>query len=359
MDNISKLLEKIGVQINTESIHLTVFCKFLAALAVSVIAWLILLYILSFAKKRLEKYEKTHISDQIFPLARKVLGYTLIFVTGTYIINLLNIQLFEKLFYATLILLLSKPAVDFVKILLAFLQKNIADRTDTNIDNILFELLDKFTDVIIFTTAIILALDTLGINVMPFVAGAGIAGVAIGFAAKDTLSNLIAGVTLLIDRPFEMGDRIEMWSTPPGTASWGDVIDIGLRATKIRTTDNIIVIIPNNEIMTRDIVNYTANSSDIRVRVNIGVAYNTDIPKAKQTIIGVANSAEWVKKEPAPVVVVRNFGESAIDLQLRVWISNARKRMDTISYITDNVKDAFDKNGIEIPYPKRDIRILS
>jgi small-conductance mechanosensitive channel len=111
--------------------------------------------------------------------------------------------------------------------------------------------------------------------------------------------------------------------------------------------------------MTRDIVNYTTDSSDIRVRVNIGVAYNTDIPKAKQAIIGVANSAEWVKKEPAAVVVVRNFGESAIDLQLRVWISNARKRMDTISYITDNVKDAFDKNGIEIPYPKREIRILS
>ena len=190
---------------------------------------------------------------------------------------------------------------------------------------------------------------------MPFVAGAGVAGIAIGFAAKDTLSNLIAGILLIIDRPFEVGDRIEVWSAPSGSATWGDVIDIGLRATKIRTTDHIIIVIPNNEIMTRDIINYTLNSEKIRVRVNIGVAYDTDIKKAKEIILKVAASADWIAKEPAPKVVVRNFGESSVDLQLRVWIKEARRRMDTISYITDQVKEAFDSQGVEIPYPKRDI----
>jgi small-conductance mechanosensitive channel len=93
----------------------------------------------------------------------------------------------------------------------------------------------------------LLALDVLGINVVPFVAGAGVVGIAVGFAAKDTLSNLIAGVLLIMDRPFEVGDRIEVWSAPKNSATWGDVIDIGLRATKIKTTDNIVIIIPNNE----------------------------------------------------------------------------------------------------------------
>jgi small-conductance mechanosensitive channel len=197
----------------------------------------------------------------------------------------------------------------------------------------------------------------LGINVLPFVAGAGVAGIAIGFAAKDTLSNLIAGVLLIIDRPFEIGDRIEVWSAPSGSATWGDVIDIGIRATKIKTTDNIIIIIPNNEIMRRDIVNYTIQSQEIRVRVNIGVAYDTDIEKAKKVIIQVAESADWILKSPPPKVVVRNFGESSIDLQLRVWIDNARKRMDTISFVIDHLKPAFDREGIEIPYPRRDIVI--
>ncbi len=185
------------------------------------------------------------------------------------------------------------------------------------------------------------------------------AGVAVGFAAKDTLSNLIAGVLLIIDRPFEIGDRIEVWRAPSGSSTWGDVIDVGLRATKIKTTDNIVIIIPNNEIMTRDIVNYTADSNRIRVRINIGVAYHVDIAKAKAVILKLAATAEWISKQPPPKVVVRSFGESSVNLQLRVWIANARKRMDTISYITDRIKSAFDEEGIEIPYPKRDITILT
>jgi len=202
-----------------------------------------------------------------------------------------------------------------------------------------------------------MALDILGVNVMPFVAGAGVAGIAIGFAAKDTLSNLIAGILLIIDRPFEVGDRIEIWSAPANSASWGDVIDIGLRATKIKTTDNIVIIIPNNEIMKRDIVNYTIIESKIRVRINIGIAYDADIGKAKDLIVRVARSADWISNDPAPKVVVRSFGESSIELQVRVWIADARRRMDTISFITDNVREMFNKEGIEIPYPRRDITI--
>ena len=111
--------------------------------------------------------------------------------------------------------------------------------------------------------------------------------------------------------------------------------------------------------MKRDIVNYTIISENIRVRINIGIAYDANLKKAKSSIIKVAESVEWVAKEPPPKVVVRNFGESSVDLQLRVWILDARKRMDTISYITDKVKEEFDKEGIEIPYPKRDIIIKS
>ena len=94
------------------------------------------------------------------------------------------------------------------------------------------------------------------------------------------------------------------------------------------------------------------------MRINIGVAYDADIAKAKALIIQAASSADWILAEPAPKVVVRNFGESSVDLQARVWIKEARKRMDTIDHITDTVKALFDENGIEIPFPKRDITIV-
>ncbi len=136
-------------------------------------------------------------------------------------------------------------------------------------------------------------------------------------------------------------------------------MDIGLRATKIKTTDNIVIIIPNNEIMKRDIVNYTIITSKIRVRINIGVAYDTDITKAKAVVTDVAESTPWIADDPPPKVVVTAFGESSVDLQLRAWIGNARMRMDTISHVTDKVKEAFDAAGIEIPYPKRDITLVT
>ena len=322
------------------------------------LVWLLLRGFLRIIEKKTAAYSFFKENPTIFDLFHKALGYLLLLTCGTYLMRLFDLaDLFEKSFQALFLLILASPVKKFLIISLETLERHLADKTETKVDDIIFDLLNRLSGLIVYAIAIVLALDLLGINVMPFVAGAGVAGIAVGFAAKDTLSNLIAGVLLIIDRPFELGDRIEVWSAPKESASWGDVVDIGLRATKIRTTDNIIIVIPNNEIMKRDIVNYTLMSNAIRVRINIGVAYNADIPTAKKVIRDVAATADWISKDPPPEVVVRNFGESSVDLQLRVWINNARKRMKTISYITDQVKAAFDASGIEIPYPKRDITI--
>lgn len=358
MENLFAFLDKISSTLGIRSVSLHLLFKTLFAIVISYIVWLILLRILAVFEKKIQKTDNIQINTRIFRVIRRALFYGVILATGTYLIRLFNIGLLEKIFHSLMIILLATPVKDGLLIVLEYIQKNIVDRTKTKVDDVIFDLLNKFSGAIIYATAVILALDVLGMNVMPFIAGAGVAGIAIGFAAKDTLSNLIAGVLLIIDRPFEIGDRIEVWSAPSGSATWGDVIDIGLRATKIKTTDHIIIIIPNNEIMKRDIVNYTSISTKIRVRINVGVAYDADIEKAKDLIKDVAGEAAWISKEPPPKVVVRNFGESSVDLQLRVWIDNARKRMDTISYITDNIKAAFDKNGIEIPFPKRDITII-
>ncbi len=350
-------LESLYKKISTGSVPLQLTLKAVMAVFVAFVIWTVVKRMLASFEKRSRGSELIQISDQVFALIRKALFLALIIGAGAYLIQLLSLKILEKPFFALLIILIAAPVNSFLHLLLQYLEAKVAAKTKTKVDNIIFDLLHKFSGFIIYATAVILALDALGVNVMPFIAGAGVAGVAIGFAAKDTLSNLIAGVLLIIDRPFEIGDRIEVWSAPSGSATWGDVIDIGLRATRIKTTDNIVIIIPNNEIMTRDIVNYSVLDAIIRVRVNIGVSYEADIEKAKRIIVDVAKSLEWAAQDPAPKVVVRNFGESSVDLQLRVWILNARKRMDTISYVTDRVKAEFDKAGIEIPYPKRDIYV--
>ncbi len=333
------------------------FYKSLAVLLVTCLIWWIVKRIIRLLDRRLQKYPFFQSNPQTIHSLQRILFYALVAILLTYEARLFGLILLENVFQAILIILAAVPAKDMLIVGLTYLENRLADRTATKVDDIIFDLLNRFSGAILYVTALILALDVIGINVMPFIAGAGVAGIAIGFAAKDTLSNLIAGILLIIDRPFEIGDRIEVWSAPRGSASWGDVVDIGLRATRIKTTDNIVIIIPNNEIMKRDIVNYTSITAKIRVRVNIGVAYEADIRKAKDIIIEVARQMEWAADIPAPKVVVRNFGESSVDLQLRIWIKEARRRMDTISFVIDNVKEAFDLAGIEIPYPKRDVQV--
>jgi small-conductance mechanosensitive channel len=357
MDQLTSFFADLETTLGIQAPYLKMAFKVTLVIVGFLIVWLVLRQVLAFIERRMQKVNLIEIQGQLFKITRRALLYALVLLTGTYLIELFNLPLLEKIFHALFVILFARPSKNFLIVIIRYLQSRVAHKTDSKIDDILFDLLIRFSNFIIYTVAVVIALDILGINVVPFVAGAGVAGVAIGFAAKDTLSNLIAGVLLIVDRPFEVGDRIEVWNAPAGSSTWGDVIDIGLRATKIKTTDNIIIIIPNNEIMLRDIINYTIISENIRVRINIGIAYDADLQKAKKAILKVAQATEWVLDDPPPKVVVRNFGESAVGLQLRVWIHDARRRMDTISDITDKVKEAFDAEGIEIPYPKRDIYV--
>jgi len=357
MDQLSAFFANLETTLGIQAPYLKIAFKVALTLISFVVVWLILRQVLKFIEKRMKTFNIIEIQEQLFKIFRNALFLGLVLAAGSYIIGLLNIVLLEKIFHALFIILFARPIKNFLLVTIRYLQARVAHKTASKVDDIVYDLLIRFSNFIIYTVAIIIALDLLGINIVPFIAGAGIAGVAIGFAAKDTLSNLIAGILLILDRPFEVGDRIEVWSAPAGSATWGDVIDIGLRATKIKTTDNIVIIIPNNEIMLRDIINYTIISEKIRVRINIGIAYDANLRKAKNVILQVAQATEWVADDPPPKVVVRNFGESAVGLQLRVWIHDARQRMNTISHITDKVKEAFDQEGIEIPYPKRDIFI--
>ena len=288
MNTIAGYIDRVISFFGAEASLSKSWANAILALLAAFILWLIIKRILTILEKKIVHFKLIQVRKELFVILRKTVSLLLIWLVGVMWIRLFHLTMVEKIFHAVFIIVAAAPVKSFLLIFLEYLERNLAKRTQTAIDNIVIDLLNKFSGAIVYATAAVIALDVLGVNVMPFIAGAGVMGVAVGFAAKDTLSNLIAGILLIIDRPFEIGDRIEVWSAPAGSASWGDVIDIGLRATRIKTTDNIVVIIPNNEIMTRDIVNYTTIYSSIRVRINIGVAYDADIAKAKALIIQAA-----------------------------------------------------------------------
>jgi len=328
-------------------------------LITAAVVWWVFHLILRRTEKRYQNHPFFQKNSQLFPLLRRAGNYTILVMVGIGLVNLIHIPIMERIFYAFMIMLLASFTNSIFNNLLPYMQERLVSKTESKIDDIIFDLLNRFAKIIIFATAGIIVMDVLGVNIMPFIAGAGVAGIAIGFAARDTLSNIIAGILLLIDRPFEVGDRIEVWSAPANSATWGDVIDVGLRATKIKTTDNIVIIIPNNEIMKRDIINYTTITKEIRVRIPIGIAFDADVKKAKKIIKKISLEMDWVMEEPPPKVVVKSFGDSAVNLEARVWISEPKSRIDTISHVTDRVKEVFQEEGIEIPFPKRDIYIKS
>jgi len=328
-------------------------------LVAGALGWVGARWLLRRIARHLTSRTATEIDDHLVRMLRSVASISIVMFVLWRIAGLWQADLLARVVVGAWIVVLSFPVATFVSSLLEVFEERVAPRTDTQLDDTALPLINKMIRFIVVALGVVLALSELGIDITPFVAGAGVAGIAVSLAAKDTLSNLIAGILLIVDRPFRVGDRIELWQAPNETGTWGDVVEIGLRATKIRNPDNLIFVVPNNEIMRRDIVNYTASGSHIRVRIPIDIAYDADADRAKKIVRRIAAETEGVEKTPEPKVIIRRFGESGVGMQLRVWIGEARRRRAVADSITDRVKHAFDEEGIEIPYPKRDLYIRS
>jgi len=322
-----------------------------------IVVYIVARWVLVRIERRVTTRTESKLDDHVVEVVRRSAQISVVAWVGWRTAHIWDLEGLATLVVAVWIVALSLPLSDFVAKLLRVVEEEIVPKTATTLDDTALPLLNKIIRFVIIAAGVVVALTQLNIDITPIIAGGTVVGVAVGLAAKDTLSNLIAGVLLILDRPFHVGDRIEVWSAPTNSATWGDVIEIGLRATRIKTTDNIIVVVPNNQIMQRDIINYTASGDDIRLRIAISIAYNADPEKAKEIVRRVALETDGVMSDPAPQVIIRRFSESAVDLQLRVWIENARRRRAIGDEITDRVKTEFDRAGVEIPYAKRDLYI--
>ena len=295
--------------------------RWLPSLGVLLVAGLV--YAMArFLLGRAQKSWVTRTETRVDDLAVRLLRQALLLSSGAWaawrLLGIWGLPNVAQWVYAIWIGVLFFPLGRFVGDLLTALESEVLARSRTSLDKTALPMINKAVRFVIVALGVVLALSEMGINVAPMLAGAGVMGLALSLAAKDTLSNLIAGVLLIVDRPFQVGDRIELWMAPNETGSWGDVIEIGLRATKIRNPDNLVVVVPNNQIMQRDIVNYTMSGQDIRLRIPFAVAYESDIDRAKELLVEIATAVVGVKGSPAPIVIARSFGPSEVKLELRV-----------------------------------------
>jgi len=224
---------------------------------------------------------------------------------------------------------------------------------DEEMSRQLIPLVEKLFMIFLIGTALIITLKHFNYDILSLVTALGVGSLAIGLAAKDTLANMVSGFTLMIDRPFRIGDRIQVGPKAGDVA--GEVVDIGLRSTKIKGDDNNYLIIPNSELCNSTLVNQAFPDSRGKGRVNLGIAYGSDVEGAKALLVATAASIPGVLTDPAPEAYFTSFGESSLNLALFFWVANFSQTFATTDRINCAINSSFQEHGINIPYPTRTV----
>ncbi len=235
----------------------------------------------------------------------------------------------------------------FLKIVVKTVDRAL--QREERIDATLRSFLDTIVDVVGWALVIVLTLGVAGVNVGAMLGGLAIGGFIIGFALKDTLGNLAAGVMLLFYRPFNINDTITV------AGQDGDVVDLGLALTTLKAADGRIITLPNGNVLGGTIINHTRNERR-RADVAVGIGYDDDIGAATRSILEAVANDSRVLKDPAPSVRITGLGASSVDLQVRPWVQTS-DFWQTKADLHATVKAAVEAAGCSIPYPQTDVHL--
>lgn len=213
--------------------------------------------------------------------------------------------------------------------------------------------LARMAGYVVFVLGIIIGLQSAGLDLSSLVVVGGALGIGVGFGLQTIASNFVSGLVLLIERPIKLGDRVEVGDT------YGDVVRIAGRSTWIRTNDNVVIIVPNSEFIEKRVVNWTANDRQVRFSVDLGVSYGSKPEQVREILLEVAQAHPEVLVAPPPEVLFTGFGDSSLNFSLRVWTDNVQQPRRLKSDLYFATFKAFAEQGIEIPFPQRDLHLKS
>ena len=371
---IIKLLENFRYTLNNDLLYLTIISFGVAA--VIIVIGKILSQVLRKLLKPIVKRSKAQIDDQMYDLMKSTFFKIIILIglsvglgifknglslkTGNPPQKLITYYpYFDDLVIAAdyalfLLIVLIILVIGFrtITILFNWYAGKIDSGENKNLSGSLFPLLQKLSKLILTALAFVIVLAKFHIDVSGFIVSLGVGSLAIALAAQETISNMISGFIIMTDRPFRIGDRIKV---NPDLV--GDVIEIGVRSTKVLDFDNNILIVPNNDIVKSRIVNLTYPSALSRVVVEVMVSYNCDIDKVKKILISVAVNNLLVAKTPAPDTFLTKFGDSGVNYRLTAYTENYLDNAKLGSELREAILQEFRKEKIEIPLPQMDVRL--
>ncbi len=331
-----------------------VYVQALLIIAASALVALVVLPFVSGIVRYLTGKTSTDVDDKLIAAFQRPVFYIILLGGVALALNRLELSatvdaLVDQALQSLVVLIVGFAITRAVRIVLdefahARRFKAVNDQTLPLFNNIAF--------IIVAAAAIYALFLVWDINITAWLASAGVIGIAVGFAAKDTLANIISGVFILADKPYSVGDFVEL-----GSGKMGIVANVGLRSTRIRTFDDSEVTIPNAVIANEAITNKTTGPDTGRVSLNIGVAYGSDIEKVKALLLEAAREHETVVDDPEPAVFFINFGDSSLDFVLYCRVPSALDVFGTTSDLRMTVDAKFREAGIEIPFPQRDVHM--
>lgn len=263
----------------------------------------------------------------------------------------MDISIYKTGFFIYYLLLGTYVTLKVINTTVVWFDENLpADADQEGITRVL-PIIRNFSRVLVIIVAVTTLLAYLGVDITAIAASLGVAGLAVSLAARETIEDLIGGIFIIVDRPFRIGDRIDIEQLDV----WGDVVEIGFRTSRIRTRDNRMVIIPNAQISRSHIVNYTYPDPRYRIQMDIGLAYNTDIERARQLIIETVRKIDGVLEEKPVDALYNEMGDSAMVFRVRWWIESYADTRRMFDKVNTALQKCFDENGIISPYPIQDI----
>lgn len=246
--------------------------------------------------------------------------------------------------------------IPIIKIILRYLKRAFEkyDYIDQGLENFLF----RIVSVALWVLVILTAANELGINVTGIVAALGIVGLAVAFASKDTMENIIAGIFIIIDRPFREGDRILLPKKIGGLySSWGDVTEIGLRSTRVRSTDGVMLTIPNKLLTKEAVANFShRRDMELRVRIRLGLTPTWgNVTKAEEIVKDIAkNHPDICQEKPKPPeAVLRDFGDQDVIMEIRYYVANPKKMRSSKSFFVTEILRRFGEEKVTLAFPVR------
>lgn len=336
------------------------YATFLINISLWAVIALFVTYVVDPAVRMFTKKTKTDIDDRILKVLRKPLFVLIIvfgLVTSFSILPLSEgeVRLVFQIYGLVLITVMTFIAYKIFKEVLVHIGRRLSAKTQSEVDDVLIPVIDKIGGVIIVIFGAIGLVNYLGYDITFLLAGVGVFGLVIAFAAQDALSNFFSGIFLLLDRPFAEGDFITI---PSG--EFCRVEKIGIRSTRLyEVFENHYVILPNNKLINDKIVNQDQPDEQGKSKVEVGVAYGSDIEKVEKIILEVASAHPNVLKETgkAPVVRFLKFGDSSLDFGVYVWVDNFMNKWRVAHDIRKQLYVRFAEEGIEIPFPQRTIYV--